>query len=133
MPKNLTVFLKLQNDRLLPITDFSSMIFFFVLFPTAGQYLFQAPNHYIFHGAEVYSDSEDETSSSCGSESEESECSADGVEEDSEPEEADALAAEAVDGETCLRDTIQHTVAAEAASSVQTDSSPEKTQSTTHL
>lgn len=81
----------------------------------------------------MYSDSEDETSSSCGSESEESECSADGVEEDSEPEEADALAEGAADGETCLRDTIQHTVAAEAASSVQTDSSPEKTQSTTHL
>lgn len=76
----------------------------------------------------MYSDSEDETSSSCGSDSEESECSADGVEEDSEPEEADELAA---DGETCLRDTIQHT--ANEASSVQTDSTSEKTQSTTHL
>lgn len=100
------------------------------MFLTAGQYLFQAPNHYIFHGAEVYSDSEDETSSSCGSDSDESECSADGVEEDSEPEEADALAA---DGETCLRDTIQHTLANEATSSVQTDNTSEKTQSTTHL
>ncbi|TDH01036.1 hypothetical protein EPR50_G00175940 [Perca flavescens] len=95
-----------------------------------GQYLFQAPNHYIFHGAEVYSDSEDETSSSCGSDSDESECSADGVEEDSEPEEADTLAA---DEETCLRDTIQHTLANEATSSVQTDITSEKTQSTTHL
>ncbi|KAG5266482.1 hypothetical protein AALO_G00232590 [Alosa alosa] len=34
----------------------------------SSQYLFQAPNHYIFHGAEVYSNSEDETSSSCDSE-----------------------------------------------------------------
>uniref|UniRef100_A0A7N6BLW6 protein acetyllysine N-acetyltransferase n=1 Tax=Anabas testudineus TaxID=64144 RepID=A0A7N6BLW6_ANATE len=94
-----------------------------------GQYLFQVPNRYIFHGAEVYSDSEDETSSSCCSDSEESECSADGVEEDSEPDEVDELA---VDGETCLRDTIQHT-ANEAALSPQTDSTCEKTQSTTHL
>ncbi|XP_071769363.2 NAD-dependent protein deacetylase sirtuin-1 [Centroberyx gerrardi] len=94
------------------------------------QYLFQAPNHYIFHGAEVYSDSEDETSSSCGSESEESECSADGMEEDSEPDEASALAA---DGEARLRDTIPHTLADEAASSAQTDSTSEDIQSTTHL
>ncbi|KAM7385900.1 hypothetical protein PAMP_001945 [Pampus punctatissimus] len=91
-----------------------------------GQYLFQAPNHYIFHGAEVYSDSEDETSSSCGSDSEESECSADGVEDDSEPEEADSLSAR-------HNTTIQHTLANEATSSVQTDSTSEKTQSTTHL
>ncbi|KAM9847444.1 NAD-dependent protein deacetylase sirtuin-1 [Aulostomus maculatus] len=95
-----------------------------------SQYLFQTPNHYIFHGAEVYSESEDETSSSCGSDSEESECSGDGVEEESEPEEAAALV---LDGETCLRDTIQHTLATEAASSVQTDSTSEQTQSTTHL
>ncbi|XP_031695972.1 NAD-dependent protein deacetylase sirtuin-1 [Anarrhichthys ocellatus] len=103
-----------------------------------GQYLFQAPNHYIFHGAEVYSDSEDETSSSCGSDSDESECSADGVEEededddddDSEPEDADTLAAE---GETCLRDSLQRSLANEAESSVQTDSTSEKTRSTTHL
>lgn len=100
------------------------------MFPTAGQYLFQAPNHYIFHGAEVYSDSEDDTSSSCGSDSDESECSADGVEEDSEPEEAGE---QPVDGETCLRDTIQHTLANEAISSVQTDNTFEKTQNTTHL
>lgn len=100
----------------------------FDLFSTAGQYLFQPPNRYIFHGAEVYSDSEDETSSSCCSDSEESECSADGMEEDSEPEEADELA---VEEETCLRDTIQHT--ANEASSVHTDSTSEKTQSTTHL
>lgn len=102
----------------------------FVFFPTAGQYLFQAPNHYIFHGAEVYSDSEDETSSSCGSDSDESECSADGVEEDSELEEAGTQAA---DGETCLRDTVQHTLDNEATSSLQTDNTSEKTQSTTHL
>uniref|UniRef100_H3D6D6 protein acetyllysine N-acetyltransferase n=2 Tax=Tetraodon nigroviridis TaxID=99883 RepID=H3D6D6_TETNG len=51
------------------------------------QYLFLAPNQYIFHGAEVYSDSEDDTSSSSGSDSDESECSADGVDEESELEE----------------------------------------------
>ncbi|XP_062851898.1 NAD-dependent protein deacetylase sirtuin-1 [Trichomycterus rosablanca] len=33
----------------------------------AFQYLFQSPNRYIFHGAEVYSSSEDETSSSSDS------------------------------------------------------------------
>ncbi|XP_069001243.1 NAD-dependent protein deacetylase sirtuin-1 [Embiotoca jacksoni] len=96
----------------------------------AGQYLFQLPNHYIFHGAEVYSDSEDETSSSCESDSEESECSAEGVEDDSEPEDADATAA---DGETFLRDTLQHTLANEATSSVQIDNISGQTQSTTHL
>ncbi|XP_054655124.1 NAD-dependent protein deacetylase sirtuin-1 isoform X2 [Dunckerocampus dactyliophorus] len=90
-----------------------------------GQYLFQAPNHYIFHGAEVYSDSEDETSSSCGSDSEESECSANEGEEVSELEEAD--------GATCLRATTQDTLANEATSSLQADSTAEQTQSTTNL
>ena len=99
-------------------------------FPTAGQYLFQTPNHYIFHGAEVHSESEDETSSSCGSDSDESDCSADGGEEDSELEDADTLAA---DGETRLGDTIQLTLSNEAASGAQTDNTPEKTQSTAHL
>ncbi|XP_028279118.1 NAD-dependent protein deacetylase sirtuin-1 [Parambassis ranga] len=100
----------------------------------AGQYLFQAPNHYIFHGAEVYSDSEDETSSSCGSDSEESECSGEGAEEDSEQEEEeDAGAPSAAEEDTCLRDTIQHTLASEATSSVQIDNASEKTSSTTHL
>ncbi|KAM4607818.1 NAD-dependent protein deacetylase sirtuin-1 [Polymixia lowei] len=94
------------------------------------QYLFQAPNHYIFHGAEVYSDSEDETSSSCGSESDGSCCSVDGMEEDSEAEEPSMLAA---DGEARLRDTIPHTLANEGSSSVQTDSTSERIQSTTHL
>ncbi|KAK5853708.1 hypothetical protein PBY51_014840 [Eleginops maclovinus] len=95
-----------------------------------GQYLFQTPNHYIFHGAEVYSESEDETSSSCDSDSDESDCSADGGEGDSELEDADTLAA---DGETRLGDTIQHTLSNEAASGAQTDNTPEKTQSTIHL
>ncbi|XP_030012117.1 NAD-dependent protein deacetylase sirtuin-1 [Sphaeramia orbicularis] len=95
-----------------------------------GQYLFQAPNHYIFHGAEVYSDTEDETSSSCSSDSDESECSADGVEDDSELEETSLLAA---DGETHLRDTVQHVSANEATLNAQTDSTSEMTQSTTHL
>lgn len=104
---------------------------FCFVFHTAGQYLFQAPNHYIFHGAEVYSDSEDEMSSSCDSDSEDSECSADGVEEDSGPEEDDRQAA---DEERCLKDTVTPTLALEATSSVQTDSSSDsKTQSTTHL
>ncbi|KAM9364088.1 LOW QUALITY PROTEIN: NAD-dependent protein deacetylase sirtuin-1 [Pholidichthys leucotaenia] len=96
----------------------------------AGQYLFQPPNHYIFHGAEVYSDSEDEMSSSCASNSEESECSAEGVEDDSEPEDASAPA---LKQEICHRDTTQHSVANEATSCVQIDSTPEKTEDTTHL
>lgn len=116
-----------DNDRCSSHLNFTCVYF---LCPTAGQYLFQAPNHYIFHGAEVYSDSEDDASSSCGSDSDESECSVDGVEEDSEPEEAGA---QLVDGERCLRDTIQHTLADEATSSVQTDNTFEKTQNTTHL
>ncbi|XP_034537722.1 NAD-dependent protein deacetylase sirtuin-1 [Notolabrus celidotus] len=79
----------------------------------AGQYLFQSPNQYIFHGAEVYTDFEDETSSSCDSDV--SECSVDGVEDDSESDEV----ALAVDGAPCLRDSIQHTD--EPSSSVQKD------------
>ncbi|XP_051937215.1 NAD-dependent protein deacetylase sirtuin-1 [Hippocampus zosterae] len=91
-----------------------------------GQYLFQAPHHYIFHGAEVYSDSEEETSSSCQSDSEESECSGDEGAEVSEPEEAD--------GAACLGDTIQDTLANEATSSLQTNNTAEQTHCTTqHL
>ncbi|KAF4106156.1 hypothetical protein G5714_013818 [Onychostoma macrolepis] len=57
----------------------------------ASQYLFQAPNRYIFHGAEVYSSSEDESSSSCGSDSDGSRYSADALEnEDSDVEEDEA-------------------------------------------
>uniref|UniRef100_A0A4W4GFG3 protein acetyllysine N-acetyltransferase n=1 Tax=Electrophorus electricus TaxID=8005 RepID=A0A4W4GFG3_ELEEL len=71
----------------------------------AHQYLFQTPNRYIFHGAEVYSCSEDETSSSCDSEG--SCCSGNGLEE----EESDAEAASAPeqsmgDGENDVRRTI---------------------------
>ncbi|XP_068183234.1 NAD-dependent protein deacetylase sirtuin-1 isoform X1 [Antennarius striatus] len=100
-----------------------------------AQYLFQAPNHYIFHGAEVYSDSEDDTSSSCSgseSDSDDSECSADGMDDDddSEPEEAGALAA---DDDTILRDKTQHTLSSETTLSVQTDSTSEKTHNATHL
>ncbi|CAM4728099.1 unnamed protein product [Leuciscus chuanchicus] len=55
----------------------------------ASQYLFQAPNRYIFHGAEVYSSSEDETSSSCDSDG--SRFSANAFDnEDSEEEEEEA-------------------------------------------
>lgn len=42
--------------------------YFFPLHIPASQYLFQVPNRYIFHGAEVYSCSEDETSSSSDNE-----------------------------------------------------------------
>ncbi|MED6287807.1 NAD-dependent protein deacetylase sirtuin-1 [Characodon lateralis] len=90
------------------------------------QYLFQAPNRYIFHGAEVYSDSEDETSSSCGSDSDGSDCSHEGVEDCSEPEEAAGLPIE----ETCHRDSLQLNSADEATSSVPTDN---KTERTTYL
>ncbi|NXA47978.1 SIR1 deacetylase, partial [Nothocercus julius] len=55
------------------------------------QYLFLPPNRYIFHGAEVYSDSEDDilSSSSCGSSSESGSCRSQSldVEEESEIEE----------------------------------------------
>lgn len=104
-----------------------------LLLPTAAQYLFQTPNQYIFHGAEVYSDSEDDTSSSCGSDSDESECSVDGVEEDSEPEEEEEAVVSAADGEACLRDTVEHALEDEATSSMQRDHTSEQTQSTTHL
>lgn len=96
-----------------------------LLFSTAGQYLFQAPNRYIFHGAEVYSDSDDETSSSCGSDSEDSEGSVDGVEDDSDAEEDGAEAA--AEEEECLRDTLPHSPANEMAD-VQINRSSEQTE-----
>ncbi|XP_043991895.1 NAD-dependent protein deacetylase sirtuin-1 [Gambusia affinis] len=94
-----------------------------------GQYLFQAPNRYIFHGAEVYSDSEeDETSSSCGSDSDGSECSQDGPEEDcSEAEDGPRLAG---DGAT-HRDTLP--LNEEATPTLQTDFTSEHSERTTHL
>ncbi|XP_063048010.1 NAD-dependent protein deacetylase sirtuin-1 [Engraulis encrasicolus] len=61
----------------------------------SSQYLFQAPNHYIFHGAEVYSNSEDESSSSC--DSEDSCGSEEGLEEEEEEEEEEN--GERADGE----------------------------------
>ncbi|CAL8299761.1 unnamed protein product [Merluccius merluccius] len=96
------------------------------------QYLFQAPNHYIFHGAEVYSDSEDETSSSCESDSEDSSCSADGLEDSDGEEEASALT---LNSEPRLRDTIPHfTIANESMTKAQTDNTCESNiQSSTHL
>ncbi|XP_010899808.1 NAD-dependent protein deacetylase sirtuin-1 [Esox lucius] len=80
-----------------------------------SQYLFQAPNHYIFHGAEVYSNSEDETSSSCGSDSEDSSLEMED-EEDSDTEEDQSTPAE--EGEGCLRDTEGHNQACEGSLSV---------------
>ncbi|KAL7878198.1 hypothetical protein SRHO_G00048410 [Serrasalmus rhombeus] len=70
----------------------------------ACQYLFQTPNRYIFHGAEVYSCSEDETSSSCDSEG--SCCSGDVLEEEeSDAEEECAPAQDPRDGEEIVRET----------------------------
>ncbi|CAB1343392.1 unnamed protein product [Coregonus sp. 'balchen'] len=96
-----------------------------------SQYLFQAPNHYIFHGAEVYSNSEDETSSSCGSDSEDSSLE-DEDEEDSDAEEDQSTPAE--EGEGCLIDIVTHNQACEGTSSVkQMDNTDENVQNTTDL
>lgn len=53
-----------------------------------NQYLFIPPNRYIFHGAEVYSDSEDDvlSSSSCGSNSDSGTCQSPSLEEPMEDE-----------------------------------------------
>lgn len=53
-----------------------------------NQYLFLPPNRYIFHGAEVYSDSEDDvlSSSSCGSNSDSGTCPSPSLEEPVEDE-----------------------------------------------
>ncbi|XP_038816243.1 NAD-dependent protein deacetylase sirtuin-1-like [Salvelinus namaycush] len=99
-----------------------------------SQYLFQAPNHYIFHGAEVYSNSEDETSSSCGSNSEDSslEEEDDDEEEDSDAEEDQSTPAE--EGEGCLIDIVTHKQACEGTSSVkQMESTDKNVQNTTDL
>lgn len=55
---------------------------------SGNQYLFLPPNRYIFHGAEVYSDSEDDalSSSSCGSNSESGTCQSPSLEEPLEDE-----------------------------------------------
>lgn len=80
----------------------------------ACQFLFQAPNRYIFHGAEVYSCSEDETSSSGDSESC---CSQDVLEEDSEGEERCA-----VQDSKQEEEVVKETVAEDkSTSSVHTD------------
>ncbi|XP_062376068.1 NAD-dependent protein deacetylase sirtuin-1 isoform X2 [Sardina pilchardus] len=68
----------------------------------SSQYLFQAPNHYIFHGAEVYSNSEDETSSSC--DSEEDSCCSDEGEEDEEEDEREDEREEEEEEEECERE-----------------------------
>uniref|UniRef100_A0A286XQU1 protein acetyllysine N-acetyltransferase n=1 Tax=Cavia porcellus TaxID=10141 RepID=A0A286XQU1_CAVPO len=54
----------------------------------SNQYLFLPPNRYIFHGAEVYSDSEDDvlSSSSCGSNSDSGTCQSPSLEEPLEDE-----------------------------------------------
>ncbi|XP_014717324.1 NAD-dependent protein deacetylase sirtuin-1 isoform X2 [Equus asinus] len=53
-----------------------------------NQYLFLPPNRYIFHGAEVYSDSEEDvlSSSSCGSNSDSGTCQSPSLEEPMEDE-----------------------------------------------
>uniref|UniRef100_A0A4W5NW56 protein acetyllysine N-acetyltransferase n=1 Tax=Hucho hucho TaxID=62062 RepID=A0A4W5NW56_9TELE len=101
-----------------------------------SQYLFQAPNHYIFHGAEVYSNSEDETSSSCGSNSEDSsleeEEDDDDEEEDSDAEEDQSTPAE--EGKGCLIDIVTHKQACEGTSSVkQMESTDKNVRNTTDL
>ncbi|XP_036430651.1 NAD-dependent protein deacetylase sirtuin-1 isoform X1 [Colossoma macropomum] len=84
----------------------------------ACQYLFQTPNRYIFHGAEVYSCSEDETSSSCDSEG--SCCSGDVLEEEeSDAEEECAPAQDPRDGEDIVRETVCEN---KCTSSLHTDS-----------
>ncbi|XP_072293096.1 NAD-dependent protein deacetylase sirtuin-1 [Eucyclogobius newberryi] len=96
----------------------------------AGQYLFLSPNHYIFHGAEVYSDSEEETSSSCGSDSDESECSGEAADDSDDDGGEGPLEAET----DIAMDTERRALAAadnnaDAAPSAQTDS--EQTQDAT--
>lgn len=76
---------------------------------TGSQYLFQAPNHYIFQGAEVYSNSEDETSSSC--DSEESCCSDEGLEGEEDEEEEECEREEEEEGHADAEHT--HTTAQE--------------------
>ncbi|KAK2896226.1 hypothetical protein Q8A67_010714 [Cirrhinus molitorella] len=92
----------------------------------ASQYLFQAPNRYIFHGAEVYSSSEDETSSSCGSDSDGSRCSADGFEIVDSDEEEDG--APVTDKDT---DDLAETVQDSEQKCLQTDCTAETDLQTT--
>lgn len=72
------------NNFFHPFIDFLTSV-------SGTQYLFLPPNRYIFHGAEVYSDSEDDiiSSSSCGSSSESGSCRSQSldVEDESEIEE----------------------------------------------
>lgn len=107
----------------LVVTLFSSIPF------PASQYLFQVPNRYIFHGAEVYSCSEDETSSS--SDNEGSYCSGSGLEEqesDAEeectpgdcPRPGEGGCEETVDGNKCM-------------TSIQTDNTMENLDTMTDL
>ena len=126
------------------LADCSSL---YIFLHAACQYLFQAPNHYIFHGAEVYSDSEDDDmSSSCDdSESEDSQCcSADAEEEEEESEAEDSSMLAEEEGEEeeeavrGLKDSVPHKMASacDAAANAQaTDTStPDDVQtSTTHL
>lgn len=73
-----------MNHLLQPVIDCRNSV-------PGTQYLFLPPNRYIFHGAEVYSDSEDDiiSSSSCGSSSESGSCRSQSldVEDESEMEE----------------------------------------------
>lgn len=80
----------------------------------ACQFLFQAPNRYIFHGAEVYSCSEDETSSSGDSDSC---CSRDVLEEDSEEEEPCAVQ-DSKQEEEVVKETVSED---KSTSSIHTD------------
>lgn len=63
-----------------------SNFFFFKFFVLSGtQYLFLSPNRYIFHGAEVFSDSDDDlSSSSCGTNSDSESLQSPGLQEPAE-------------------------------------------------
>ncbi|XP_036402531.1 NAD-dependent protein deacetylase sirtuin-1 [Megalops cyprinoides] len=95
-----------------------------------SQYLFQAPNHYIFHGAEVYSNSEAETSSSCGSVSEDSCQSAERLEE--EDSDADDFCSPANEREAALSDALPQQ-ANEEPPTVKTESTAENSQNGTQI
>lgn len=66
----------------------NNLPFLFYYSIPGNQYLFLPPNRYIFHGAEVYSDSEDDvlSSSSCGSNSDSGTCPSPSLEEPVEDE-----------------------------------------------
>ncbi|KAK3573600.1 hypothetical protein QTP86_030013 [Hemibagrus guttatus] len=95
----------------------------------SSQYLFQAPNRYIFHGAEVYSCSEDETSSS--SDNEGSCCSGSAFEEEESDIEEECIPGNHPGhGEGSVGETVDEN---KCMSSIHTDSIMENLDTTTDL